>query len=81
MRKSILIISVLSAWSMAVIFSQIKSMTGLEIDVLLYAAIVTIIVGLCKGLYKKNKNQTKEEALTRASSFYSNAVTLYTFAK
>lgn len=61
MRKSILVISMLSAWLMAAVFNGIKNTTGLEIDALLYAAIVTMIVGLYKGLYKNNKDQTRKE--------------------
>lgn len=56
MRKSILIISMLIAWTLAATFNQIKLITGLEFDALLYAAIVTMIVGLYKGLYETNKS-------------------------
>lgn len=61
MRKSILIISILIAWFMAAMFNQIKTITGIEIDALLYAAIITMIFGLCKGLRKSNKDQPEEE--------------------
>lgn len=61
MRKSILIISILIAWFMAAMFNQIKTITGIEIDALLYAAIITMIFGLYKGLRKSNKDQPEEE--------------------
>lgn len=62
MRKSVLIVSMLVAWTLAAVFSQIKNITGLEFDGLLYAAISTMIFGLYKGLYKTtNKNQAKKE--------------------
>lgn len=61
MRKSILIISILIAWFMAAMFNQIKTITGIEIDALLYAAIITMIFGLYKGLHKSNKDQPEEE--------------------
>ncbi len=62
MRKSILVISMLSALFMAVTFNVIKNVTGIEFDVLLYAAIATMIIGLYKSLYTNNKTDTEEES-------------------
>lgn len=62
MRKSILVISMLSALFMAVTFNAIKNVTGIEFDVLLYAAIATMIIGLYKSLYTNNKTDTEEES-------------------
>lgn len=62
MRKSILVISMLSALFMAVTFNVIKNVTGIEFDVLLYAAMATMIIGLYKSLYTNNKTDTEEES-------------------
>ena len=62
MRKSILVISMLSALFMAVTFNAIKNVTGIEFDVLLYTAIATMIIGLYKSLYTNNKTDTEEES-------------------
>lgn len=47
---------------MAVIYNEIKKVTGIEIDLLLYAALVIMVVGLCFGLCSDNKDKVKEEA-------------------
>ena len=47
---------------MAVTFNVIKNVTGIEFDVLLYAAMATMIIGLYKSLYTNNKTDTEEES-------------------
>ena len=62
MQKPILVISILGAFVMAVIYNEIKKVTGIEIDLLLYAALAIMVVGLCFGLCSNNKDKVKEEA-------------------
>ena len=61
MRKSVIVISILCALFIAVIFNQIKSVTGIEVNVLLYIAIAIMALGLYRGLYANNKDVEKEE--------------------
>lgn len=60
MKKSVLVISVLCALFIAVIFNQIKNMTGVEVDVLLYIAVAIMVLGLYRGLYANNKDCVKK---------------------
>ena len=46
MKNIRLIISSLSAWLMAFIHDRIEIVTGVEIDALLWAAVVIMVVGL-----------------------------------
>ena len=62
MRTSILIWSMLSSWLMAVVYDKIETMTGMEVDTLLVAAVITMVAGLYLGLYTNNKESSKEEA-------------------
>ena len=62
MRTSITVWSMLSAWFMAVMYDRIEMMTGMEINVLLGAAITTMVGGLYFGLYANDKRTSKEEA-------------------
>lgn len=62
MRKSIFVISMLSALFMAVTFNIIKNVTGIEIDALLYVAMAMLIIGLYKGLCANNKSDTEKES-------------------
>ena len=62
MRNSKLMTSMLSAWIMAVAYDYIERVTGTEVNVLLYAAVITIVAGLYFGLYAKDKGIKKEEA-------------------
>lgn len=61
MRTSWNIISVPSAWFMAIVYYQIEVATGVEFTPLLGAAIITLAVGLYFG-YRNNKEITREEA-------------------
>lgn len=60
MQTSRLMMSMLSAWGMAIAYDQIEVATGTEVHVLLCAAIVTVVAGLYFGLRTKN-NETKRE--------------------
>lgn len=61
MRKSVLISSTLISWVMAIAYDQIKTATGTELSILLWAAIITIAIGLCVGLTRKNEDKPKIE--------------------
>ena len=62
MRKSIFVISMLSALFMAVTFNIIKNVTGIEIDALLYVAMAILVIGLYKSLCANNKSDTEKES-------------------
>ena len=53
--------SAIGAWIMAIIYDKIATMTGLEIRIILYAAIVLLAVGLYAS-GRENKETTKGEA-------------------
>lgn len=59
MQTGRLMASMISAWTMAIAYDQIEVATGVEIHLLLCAAVVTVVVGLCFGL--RNNNETKKE--------------------
>lgn len=59
MKRNILTWSVIAAWCMAIVYDRIETMTGMEINVLLVTALVTMIAGLYFGLYA-NSNETSE---------------------
>lgn len=61
MRTTILAITTIGAWAMAIAYDLIKRTTGTELTVLLIGPIVTIGVGLYLGLYRNNKNEHREE--------------------
>lgn len=61
MRRSIIVISTLSAWVMALVFDWIEKTTGVRVNVLLCAAIATMIFGLYKGLCTSDKCIVEEE--------------------
>ena len=61
MRTTILTITTISAWVMAIAYDLIEKATGAELGVLLLGAVVTIAVGLYVGLYKDNKNEQSKE--------------------
>lgn len=61
MRKSVLISSTLIAWVMAIVYDKIEKTTGTELDTLLWAALITIAVGLYVGLYRNNEDRPKRE--------------------
>lgn len=61
MRKSVLISSTLIAWVMAIVYDKIEKTTGTELDALLWAALITIAVGLYVGLYRNNEDRPKRE--------------------
>lgn len=63
MKNSVLCYSVLAAWIMALAYDRIQMTTGVEIDMLLGGAIVTMVAGLYFGLYTKPNKTSKEEAL------------------
>lgn len=62
MQKSLLVISMLSSWAIAVVYYQINRATGMELKILLCAAIAVMMFGLCAGLRTKNECDTKEES-------------------
>lgn len=62
MQTTKLLISTLSAWTMAFIYDFIDKITGHEIRVLPYAGLVVMVVGLYAGLYANNKTTKEEEA-------------------
>lgn len=59
MNQLICALSMISAWSMSVIYYFIELKTGREITLLLGAAILTMIIGLYVS-YRKGK-ETEEE--------------------
>jgi hypothetical protein len=61
MRTSALATSAISAWIMTFIYDRIEKTIGMELDVLLFAAVATLVIGLYLGLYANNKETTKEE--------------------
>lgn len=61
MRKSVLMSSTFIAWVMAFVYDKIERTTGTELSVLLWAAILTITIGLCIGLSRKNEDEPKRE--------------------
>lgn len=61
MRKPVLFTSMLGAFFMALAYDQIEKVSGIEISLLLYAAVITMVVGLYTGLYTNNKQESKEE--------------------
>lgn len=61
MRRSVLMTSMLSAWAMAIAYYQIREASGVELTVLLCAAVITMIFGLYTGLRASNKQESKEE--------------------
>lgn len=61
MQRSAFVVSILSAWVMALAFDLIEKTTGVRVMALLCAAAITMIFGLYKGLCGKNKYDTKEE--------------------
>lgn len=58
MQTTRLMMSMLSAWGMAIAYDQIRVATGTEIHVLLLASVVTMVAGLYIGL---RNNETKRE--------------------
>lgn len=50
MHTAKLMTSVLSAWGMAIAYEQIEVATGIEIRVLLAAAVITMAAGFYYGL-------------------------------
>lgn len=62
MQKSVLIISMLSSWAMAVVYDQINQASGVRLRVLLYIAIIVMVFGLYMGLRTNNECDAKEEA-------------------
>jgi len=61
MRTPVLIISTLSALGISIAYDQIKQATGISLPVLLWAAVVTLLFGLCVGLTKKNDDSKETE--------------------
>lgn len=61
MQKSTLMITVLSAWAMAIVYYRIDMNTGIEVGPLLYSAIITLGLGICLAC-RNNKESDKEEA-------------------
>ena len=62
MKTSVIMTSMLSAWTIAIAYYQIEMMTGVEIRLMLYAAIIVMAAGLYMGLYTKDNETSKEEA-------------------
>lgn len=60
MRSTILVGGTISAWILAIIYYQIKTIIGMDIEPLMYAAIITLVVGLYLGL-QDNKETEKGE--------------------
>ena len=61
MRTPVLIISTLSALGISIAYDQINQATGISLPVLLWAAVVTLLFGLCVGLTKKNDDLKETE--------------------
>lgn len=58
MQRSTLMISLLGSWALAIIYDKVRINTGVEIKLLLWTAILTMIVGLY--LYCRNPKETYE---------------------
>lgn len=58
MQTGKLMASMFSAWGMAIAYDQIEVATGTEVHVLLFAAVITMVVGLYVGL--RTNNETKK---------------------
>ena len=63
MKTSILYWSMLASWVMAIAYDRIEQMTGIEINILLVGALVTMAVGLYMGLYWKGNVELEEKVL------------------
>lgn len=61
MQRSVLVISILSAWVMALAFDQIDQIFGVRFIPLWCAAVITMIFGLYAGLRSNNEEESKEE--------------------
>lgn len=61
MKRSILAISILGAFMLALIYDYICKVSDVELKGLLYAAIATLGVGSYLGLRSKNESKAKEE--------------------
>ena len=61
MKNSILKWSVFAAWLMAIVYDRIEQMTGMEIDVLLAGAVLTMVFGMYTGLYWKGNVELEED--------------------
>lgn len=59
MKRSILVISILGTFMLALIYDYICKVSGVELRGLLYAAITTLGVGSYLGLRSKNKSDSK----------------------
>ena len=60
MKKSVIVVSILCSLFIAVIFNQIKNVTGVEVDALLYIAMAIMVLGLYRGFYANNKDCAKK---------------------
>ena len=62
MQTGRLMCGTLSAWGMAIAYDWINRVIGYDVKVLMYASVVTLIVGLYVGLCTNNNETEKEEA-------------------
>ena len=62
MRTGVIMLYMSVAWAMAIAYDFIGMTIGVELDVLRYAAAITMTVGLYLGLHTKDKETSKEEA-------------------
>lgn len=62
MDRSRLIIGVIGAWVFGLVYDFIQRTTGVELHVLLIAAIVSLVIGLYVGLYANETDSQRGEA-------------------
>ena len=60
MQQLKLMISLLSAWGMAIVYDQIRVNTGLDIKLLLGVSVVTILAGLYIFCQKPKETNERE---------------------
>ena len=61
MQQSTLMLSMLSAWAIAIVYDRIRINTGMDIKLLLCVSVITMIVGLYL-FCRKSKGTDKGEA-------------------
>ena len=61
MQRTALMFTMLGAWALAIIYDRIKVNTGVEVGVLLYASIITMVVGMYR-FWRTPKETDEREA-------------------
>ncbi len=62
MNQAMIVKTTLGSWTLAFIYDTIERMSGVEVNVLMWGAVIIMVGGLCFGLRAKNTETKKEEA-------------------